>query len=43
VIVCPPERTSFPDLSVEQGLRIFLTGGTAMPDRVRARPADSVD
>ena len=43
VIVCPPERTSFPDLTVEEGLRVFLTGGTAMPDRVHAQRTDSVD
>jgi hypothetical protein len=26
----------FPDLSVEEGVRIILTGGMAMADRVRA-------
>ncbi len=37
VIVCPPERASFPDLTVEQGIRIFLTGGMALPGRLRQR------
>jgi uncharacterized membrane protein len=30
------EAAFFPDLSVEDGVRIMLTGGTAMADRVRA-------
>jgi uncharacterized membrane protein len=37
VIVCPRERASFPDITVEQGIRIFLTGGMALPGRVRER------
>jgi uncharacterized membrane protein len=43
VLVCPPGRASFPDLTVEEGLRIFLSGGAGMPEGLRARPADSVD
>lgn len=35
VIVCRPEQVSFPDLSVEEGIRVFLTGGMGMPDTVR--------
>jgi hypothetical protein len=35
---------SFPDLTVEQGIRIFLTGGMALPARMRAqRGTDRVD
>jgi uncharacterized membrane protein len=37
VIVCPAERASFPDITVEQGIRIFLTGGMALPGRLRER------
>jgi uncharacterized membrane protein len=37
VIVCPAERVSYPDLTVEQGIRIFLTGGMALPGRITAR------
>jgi uncharacterized membrane protein len=37
VIVYPRERASFPDLTVEQGIRIFLTGGMALPGRLRER------
>lgn len=37
VIICPRDKASFPDITVEQALRIFLTGGVAMPTRIRAR------
>ena len=36
VLVCPAERVSYPDLTVEQGIRIFLTGGMALPGSVRS-------
>ena len=36
VIVCPRDRASYPDITVEQGIRIFLTGGMALSGRVRA-------
>lgn len=35
VVVYPREQVIFPDLSVEEGLRIFLTGGMALPSRLR--------
>jgi len=38
IVVCPASRASFPDLSVEEGLRVFLTGGTGLPDRMKVRP-----
>jgi uncharacterized membrane protein len=34
VFVYPRDRLQFPDLSVEEGIRIFLTGGMAFPGRV---------
>ncbi len=34
VFVYPRERLQFPDLSVEEGIRICLTGGMAFPGRV---------
>ena len=37
VIIVPRERASFPDITVEQGIRIFLTGGVAISSRLRAR------
>jgi uncharacterized membrane protein len=42
LVVCRPERVTFPDISVEEGVRIFLTGGMGIPDRIRIRP-DKVD
>jgi uncharacterized membrane protein len=35
VIVCPRERAVFPDITVEEGVRIFLTGGVALPPTVK--------
>ena len=35
VVVCRPQNVTYPDISVEEGLRIFLTGGMGMPDRLR--------
>ena len=35
VIVCPRDRAFYPDLTVEQGIRIFLTGGMALPEQLR--------
>ena len=43
ILVCSPDKASFPDLSVEEGIRIFLTGGTGMPDRMRVHPGDNVN
>lgn len=38
VIVYPREVASYPAITVEEGVRIFLTGGMALPERVTARP-----
>jgi uncharacterized membrane protein len=40
VIVCARDKASFPDITVEQGIRIFLTGGMALSSRVKARRGD---
>lgn len=40
VVICPREKAAFPDITVEQGIRIFLTGGMALASRVRARRGD---
>ena len=37
VIIYPRDRASYPDITVEQGIRIFLTGGMALSPRVKAR------
>ena len=38
VFVVAAERVSYPDLTVEQGIRVFLTGGMALPGKVRLLP-----
>jgi uncharacterized membrane protein len=35
IVICERERAAFPDISVEDGIRIFLTGGMALPPKVR--------
>jgi uncharacterized membrane protein len=39
VFVCRRESLLYPEISVEEGVRIFLTGGMAMADRISAFPA----
>jgi uncharacterized membrane protein len=34
VLVCERSRATFPAITVEEGVRIFLTGGVALPDRL---------
>jgi uncharacterized membrane protein len=34
IVLFPPERAFFPDISVEEGIRIFLTGGMSLPGRI---------
>jgi uncharacterized membrane protein len=36
IVIATPERVSYPDITVEEGLRVFLTGGMGLPARVRA-------
>ena len=43
IIICPRDRASYPDISVEQGIRIFLTGGMAIGGRIRARRGERDD
>ena len=43
IVICPPERAAYPALTVEEGIRIFLTGGTGMPEKMRVTAGDSVD
>lgn len=40
VVVCTRDQASFPDITVEQGIRVFLTGGMALSTRIRARRGD---
>jgi uncharacterized membrane protein len=40
IVVSERERAVFPDLTIEQGISIFLTGGMALPPRMRGSPVD---
>jgi uncharacterized membrane protein len=35
ILICERERATFPNITVQEGIRIFLTGGTALPPRIR--------
>jgi uncharacterized membrane protein len=37
IVVFPADQAFFPDLTVEEGVRIFLTGGMSMPTHVRRK------
>ena len=39
VFLHPRSRVRYPDLTVEEGVRIFLTGGMALPSVLREQPA----
>jgi uncharacterized membrane protein len=39
IVLCERDRATFPDISVEEGIRIFLTGGMALPSRLRSEGA----
>ena len=34
IVLCPRNRVLFPDVTVEEGIRIFLTGGMSLPARI---------
>lgn len=40
ILIYPREVVAFPDLTVEEGIRIFLTGGMALGGHLRARRDD---
>ena len=35
IVLCERDRATFPDIAVEDGIRIFLTGGMALPPRLK--------
>jgi uncharacterized membrane protein len=37
IMVFPADQAFFPDLTVEEGVRIFLTGGMSMPADIRRK------
>jgi uncharacterized membrane protein len=40
IVLYPRDRAFFPDLTVEEGIRIFLTGGMSLPNRMRGKGSD---
>ena len=43
VLVCPRAAVLYPNVTVEEGIRIFLTGGMALPNRLFCKPYDHTD
>jgi uncharacterized membrane protein len=43
VLVYPHEAVQYPNITVEEGIRIFLTGGMALPNRLTAKPYEHTD
>lgn len=43
IVICERARATFPDITVEEGIRIFLTGGMALPSQVTGRMGEKVD
>ena len=39
ILVCDRESVAYPDISVQEGVRVFLTGGMAIPERLAVRAA----
>jgi len=37
IVICPRDRAVFPDLTIEEGIQILLTGGMAVPASFRGR------
>ncbi|MQA31864.1 MAG: DUF502 domain-containing protein [Luteitalea sp.] len=37
IALYPRERAFFPEMTVEEGIRIFLTGGMSLPGRIQSR------
>jgi uncharacterized membrane protein len=42
VVICRRDSAFFPDLSVEEGIRVFLTGGMTLPPRIVDTGSDNV-
>jgi uncharacterized membrane protein len=40
IVICEREQATYPDITVEEGIRIFLTGGMALPPRLRGWRGD---
>jgi len=42
VIICRRDDAFFPDLTVEEGIRVFLTGGMTLPARIAHNTSDNM-
>ena len=42
VVICRRDSAFFPDLSVEEGIRVFLTGGMTLPAKIADTGSDNV-
>jgi uncharacterized membrane protein len=42
VVICRRDSAFFPDLSVEEGIRVFLTGGMTLPAQIADKGSDNV-
>lgn len=42
VVICPREDAFFPDMTVQEGIRVFLTGGMTLPARIKQEVFDNV-
>jgi uncharacterized membrane protein len=42
VVICRPDNAFFPDLSVEEGIRVLLTGGMTLPAQIADTRPDNV-
>lgn len=42
VVICRRDSAFFPDLSVEEGIRVFLTGGMTLPANIADKSTDNV-
>jgi uncharacterized membrane protein len=42
VVICRRDNAFFPDLSVEEGIRVFLTGGMTLPAQIADKSPDNV-
>ena len=41
VLICRPDRVTYPEMTVEEGVRVFLTGGMGLPERVTVNDRSS--
>jgi uncharacterized membrane protein len=42
VVICRRDSAFFPDLSVQEGIRVFLTGGMTLPAQIADKRSDNV-